>query len=169
MKLKNNIDKLGTIGMFFTALLSPCCFPLFAFVASALGLGSFVLFGGWTMWIFQWMVLLSVCGFYLSYFLYTGMFGLLIATIVNYHRNKLHYGCNTCTMYNGKSVELKSKITCPHCGHKKEEMMPTDACQFFYECENCKKIVKPKQGDCCVYCSYGTVKCPPIQSGEKCC
>ncbi|MBM6499425.1 MerC domain-containing protein [Flavobacterium macrobrachii] len=202
MKLKNNIDKLGTIGMFFTALLSPCCFPLFAFVASALGLGSFELFGGWTMWIFQGMVLLSLVGFFLSYrlhrclyhlliaipstiiifysyyfcnndyqsyFLYTGMFGLLIATIVNYHRNKLHYGCNTCTMYNGKSVELKSKITCPHCGHKKEEMMPTDACQFFYECENCKKIVKPKQGDCCVYCSYGTVKCPPIQSGEKCC
>ncbi|MBK9224968.1 MAG: hypothetical protein IPO23_10810 [Flavobacterium sp.] len=56
MKLKNNIDKLGTIGMFFTALLSPCCFPLFAFVASALGLGSFELFGGWTMWIFQGMV-----------------------------------------------------------------------------------------------------------------
>ena len=158
MKLKNNIDKLGTIGMFFTALLSPCCFPLFAFVASALGLGSFELFGGWTMWIFQGMVLLSLVGFFLSYrlhrclyplliaipstiiifysyyfcnndyqsyFLYTGMFGLLIATIVNYHRNKLHYGCNTCTMYNGKSVELKSKITCPHCGHKKEEMMPT--------------------------------------------
>ena len=38
--LKSNIDKLGTIGLFITALFSPCCFPLFAFGASALGLGS---------------------------------------------------------------------------------------------------------------------------------
>lgn len=46
MKLINNVDKLGTLGLFFTALFSPCCFPLFAFAASALGLGSFELFGG---------------------------------------------------------------------------------------------------------------------------
>jgi len=26
----------------------------------------------------------------------------------------------------------------------------------------------PKKGDCCVYCSYGNVKCPPIQKGECC-
>jgi hypothetical protein len=51
MKLINNVDKLGTLGLFFTALFSPCCFPLFAFAASALGLGSFELFGGWTMWL----------------------------------------------------------------------------------------------------------------------
>ena len=60
-------------------------------------------------------------------------------------------------------VGLQSVITCPHCGHKKTETMPTDACQYFYECENCKKILKPKAGDCCVYCSYGTVKCPSKQ------
>jgi hypothetical protein len=29
---------------------------------------------------------------------------------------------------------------------KKEETMPTDSCQFFYECTNCKKILKPKYG-----------------------
>ena len=30
--------------------------------------------------------------------------------------------------------------------------------------------LKPKKGDCCVFCSYGTVKCPPIQeSGKSCC
>jgi DNA-directed RNA polymerase subunit RPC12/RpoP len=27
--------------------------------------------------------------------------------------------------------ELHSEITCPHCGHRKVEEMPTDACQFF--------------------------------------
>jgi hypothetical protein len=67
------------------------------------------------------------------------------------------------------AVVLQSQITCPNCGFQKTETMPTDACQFFYECENCKQVLKPLKGDCCVYCSYGTVKCPPIQAGEKCC
>ncbi len=66
-------------------------------------------------------------------------------------------------------VILKSEITCPHCGHKKVEEMPTNACQFFYECENCKEVIKPEEGDCCVYCSYGTVPCPPIQNNKSCC
>ena len=97
------------------------------------------------------------------------MLGLFIATIVNYYRNKLHGNCDTCTIYNGKSVELKSTLTCPNCGYSKDEIMPTDACQFFYECEKCKTVLRPKQGDCCVYCSYGSVKCPPIQAGDNCC
>lgn len=63
---------------------------------------------------------------------------------------------------------LQSTITCPHCGHQKAETMPTDACQYFYECESCHRLLKPKQGDCCVYCSYGTVACPPIQQGADC-
>jgi hypothetical protein len=199
MKLLNNIDKLATIGIFLTALFSPCCFPLFAFGASALGLGTFELFGGWTMWIFLVMVLISVTGliiFYRKhnfiyplllaipsvllilysyfygnnlYFIYIGMFGLLIATGVNYYKNKFLGSCDTCVSYNGKEVELKSTITCPNCGYKKTEMMPTDACAFFYECENCKTRLRPLEGDCCVYCSYATVKCPPIQAGDKCC
>jgi hypothetical protein len=41
--------------------------------------------------------------------------------------------------------------------------MPTDACQFFYDCRGCGAVLKPKPGDCCVFCSYGTVPCPPIQ------
>jgi hypothetical protein len=64
---------------------------------------------------------------------------------------------------------LKSEITCPNCGHKKIEEMPTNACQFFYECDNCQKVLKPKEGDCCVYCSYGTFPCPPIQENKSFC
>lgn len=56
-----------------------------------------------------------------------------------------------------------SIITCPTCGHKKTEEMPADGCQFFYECENCKNILRPNPGDCCVFCSFGTVKCPSKQ------
>lgn len=67
------------------------------------------------------------------------------------------------------SIIQKSVITCPYCGYQKEESMPLDSCQFFYTCEGCDKLLKPKSGDCCVYCSYGSVKCPPIQSGGKCC
>lgn len=70
-----------------------------------------------------------------------------------------------------KEIILQSTITCPECGHQKEETMPTDACQFFYECENCHTMLKPQEGDCCVYCSYGSVKCPPVQegNGKDCC
>ncbi|SKC56518.1 hypothetical protein SAMN05446934_9803 [Paraburkholderia hospita] len=48
--------------------------------------------------------------------------------------------------------------------------MPTDACVWFYECEHCRKVLKPEPGDCCVYCSYGTNRCPPMQeqSGSCC-
>ncbi|MFC1545923.1 GDCCVxC domain-containing (seleno)protein [Pseudomonadota bacterium] len=69
----------------------------------------------------------------------------------------------------GKPVIPESEITCPYCMHKKVETMPTDACQWFYECSNCGKLLNPKAGDCCVFCSYGTVPCPPIQLGEGCC
>jgi hypothetical protein len=68
-----------------------------------------------------------------------------------------------------KNIEPCSTITCPECGHAKKEKMPTNACQWFYECESCKALLKPLSGDCCVYCSYGTVKCPPIQEGLGCC
>ncbi len=68
-----------------------------------------------------------------------------------------------------KAIELISTITCPACGHAETETMPTDACQWYYDCKGCGALLKPKQGDCCVYCSYGTVPCPPIQQGNGCC
>lgn len=67
------------------------------------------------------------------------------------------------------TIIFQSTITCPVCGHKEEGTMPADACQFFYECKKCKTRLKPKQGDCCVFCSYGDVPCPPIQQNKDCC
>ena len=72
-------------------------------------------------------------------------------------------------MSQNAKVILRSKITCPECGYTKDEIMPTNSCQYFYECSNCKQILKPKANDCCVYCSYGTVPCPPIQLNQNCC
>lgn len=66
-------------------------------------------------------------------------------------------------------IRSHSLITCPKCNHATREEMPTDACQYFYECKKCKTILKPLKGDCCVYCSYGDTNCPPIQQGELCC
>jgi len=62
-------------------------------------------------------------------------------------------------------VILKSTITCSQCGRQATETMRTHACQFFYNCGGCGTRLKPKAGDCCVFCSYRTVQCPPMQSG----
>jgi hypothetical protein len=66
-------------------------------------------------------------------------------------------------------IQLQSTLTFPECRHQADEAMPTDACQFFYECRGCGAILRPKAGDCCVFCSYGTVPCPPIQAQSSCC
>lgn len=58
---------------------------------------------------------------------------------------------------------LVSEITCPKCGHKKTEKLPTDVCQLSYTCEKCKIVLHPKEGDCCVFCTYGDHKCPSKQ------
>ena len=68
-----------------------------------------------------------------------------------------------------RAIILESVLTCPHCNFAKQEAMPTDACQFFYECGNCRTLPRPNPGDCCVLCSFGSMKCPPIQERRKCC
>jgi hypothetical protein len=37
--------------------------------------------------------------------------------------------------------------------------LPTDACRFFYV-PGCGARLRPKPGDCCVFCSYGSVPFP---------
>ena len=67
------------------------------------------------------------------------------------------------------AISLESVLICPCCGHAKQETMPTDACQFYYERESCKAVLRPNRRDCCVFCSFGSVKCPPIQAQVACC
>ena len=68
-------------------------------------------------------------------------------------------------------TDRQSTITCPRCGHAETDTMPTDACQFFYDCKGCGVLLRPKEGDCCVFCSYGSVPCPPVQETrpDDCC
>jgi len=62
-----------------------------------------------------------------------------------------------------RQVKLDSTVQCPRCGFRSQERMPTDYCLVRYECKNCGYIMTPKKGKCCIFCSYGDVKCPPMQ------
>ncbi len=59
---------------------------------------------------------------------------------------------------------FESTLTCPICGHVKTERLAPDACQWFYECAACRTMLTPKAGDCCVFCSFGSVPCLPKQA-----
>lgn len=66
-------------------------------------------------------------------------------------------------------IVARSVLTCPLCSAQSVEEMPVSACVYFFECKGCHTRLRPKPGDCCVFCSYGSVKCPPMQRQEDCC
>ena len=55
------------------------------------------------------------------------------------------------------------RLTCPHCANQSVAAMPDNACLHFFECPACRRVMRPRQGDCCVFCSYGDRPCPPRQ------
>jgi hypothetical protein len=61
-------------------------------------------------------------------------------------------------------VQLTSTIMCPACGHSAVETMAMDACLVSYDCIGCGAHLRPEPGDCCVFCSFGSAPCPPIQA-----
>ena len=65
-------------------------------------------------------------------------------------------------------ASMTATVTCPLCGQQALETMPTDFCQFFYECKGCRRVLQPKPGDCCVFCSYADRPCPPKQNERSC-
>ena len=60
-----------------------------------------------------------------------------------------------------------SLVTCPVCKTKVQEKMSSEAPKRIYHCPKCLSWLSPKQGDHCIYDSYGSVKCPPIQIKER--
>ncbi len=185
-----SLDRIGSIGALLAAVAAPCCFPLFAGIAAASGLGMFGGSEATVLYLFQGFTLIAIAGLALSYrkhrrfgpfalgilsgsmlayafyfwwraeLLYAGLFAIVIASVWNWF----------CSRSPAKfRPALRSIITCPACGHREEKTMPTNACLFFYDCPACKARLKPQAGDCCVFCSYGSVSCPPVQAGEGCC
>ncbi|HEY1415214.1 MAG TPA: GDCCVxC domain-containing (seleno)protein [Caulobacteraceae bacterium] len=65
-------------------------------------------------------------------------------------------------------VILVNELTCPHCWARRAETMPTDACLWLWDCPDCGTTLRPRPGDCCVFCSYGSVPCRPVQVNGRC-
>ncbi len=194
MKTPEHLDSAATIGTLLSALASalPCCLPLLASVAGALGLGLLNPYQGTLNWLLQGFVALALFSHIQSFrrhrnayilalaaasalalfyaynvelaapLVYGGLAGLVISALWNYKEIRK---CGVCH----PAIQTRSTLTCPQCGHQTTETMPIEACQYFYECPACKSLLKPKQGDCCVFCSYGDVPCPPKQTDSPCC
>lgn len=91
---------------------------------------------------------------------------LLFADCETEHSEKKKEVVQQPVIINGTGVStngLQSAITCPKCNYSAIELLPTEICLLKYTCSNCNEILFPKEGDCCVFCTYGTVKCPSMQ------
>jgi len=183
------LDRIGAAGALLAAIAAPCCSPFFAAATAVAGLGGALgRYEGMILWIFQGFAILTMVGLAFSFrtartagpvllggiataalafhfhwrfsliALYAGLLGLLAATVWNY-------------MVRTRQAQpiLFSTVRCPNCGCRTEETMPMNACVFFFECPGCGARITPRRGDCCVFCSYGSVPCPPIQLGASCC
>jgi hypothetical protein len=181
--MRTYLEKFGSIGAVAAAAACPICFPKLALVGAFFGLGVLSAFEYQLLIAAQALVALAVAGHVLSYLghrnrwllgavvlsgaavfaglyfagsellVYAGLAGLVAASTADlWRRHRTE-----------RRPVLDSEITCPECGLRRKETMPKDACQFFYECRGCGKLLRPKAGDCCVFCSYGSVKCPPVQ------
>ncbi len=60
-------------------------------------------------------------------------------------------------------MKTNTAFTCPECGAIETVEMPEDQCVIFRQCATCEAGIRPKKGDCCVFCSYGDTPCPPEQ------
>jgi len=56
-----------------------------------------------------------------------------------------------------------STVKCPSCGFERQETMLEGSTVHFYLCHNCDILLKTKEDECCIFCSYGSVPCPPNQ------
>ena len=64
-------------------------------------------------------------------------------------------------------INLKTVITCKNCGTSEEVMMHAKLPEQKFICKRCTAELSARADECCVYCSYGSVKCPPVQEIAK--
>jgi hypothetical protein len=183
--MKAWLDKAGSIGSVVAAAACPACFPKLALVGALFGFGALsayeyqlfiaaqVLVGvamvgavpaylrhrnGWLLGAALGSGAAVFAGLYLfgsEWIVYTGLAGLAATSATDLWKR----------IVRRRSMPItESVITCPKCGVQRRETMPTDACLFFYQCTGCGERLRPKAADCCVFCSYGSVKCPPMQA-----
>jgi hypothetical protein len=184
VELRNHLEKFGSVGAVVAAAACPICFPKLAVVGALFGLGAFSAYEAQLFIAAQALVLVTAAGHVLAYrqhrnarlltsallsavlvfaglywvptewLVYVGFGGLVAASSVDLWTRIPRWA---------RRPKLSSLLTCPNCGARRRESMPRDACQYLYECPACRAVLRPLPGDCCVFCSYGTVKCPPMQ------
>jgi MerC mercury resistance protein len=182
--MKTYLEKIGSFGGLVAAAACPACFPKLALIGALFGLGALGAYEGQLFLAAQVLIALAVLGHALAYLrhrklwllalgvgsgaavfgglhllrseivAYAGFAGLVVASAADFRGRRFR---------KARSPAAESVITCPECGHRRRETMPADARQFFYQCTACGALLRPKAGDCCVFCSYGSVKCPPMQ------
>lgn len=182
--VKGVLEKSGSLGAIVAAAACPICFPKLALIGALFGLGSLSAYEWQLLVAAQVLVGVAVAGSVLTYLRHRRRW-ILIMTLsggVAFFAGLYLVGSEAIAyaglalLVAGSTAELWSRVrwpvvgrstasvlTCPDCQHRQREVMPTDACQFFYECKGCGALLRPKAGDCCVFCSYGSVKCPPMQ------
>jgi hypothetical protein len=177
-----HLDKLGSAGAVFAAAACPICFPKLALLGGLIGLGAFSAYEAQLFIAAQLLVIIAVAGHALAYRQHRNVwalgFALTSGTAIFAGLYLLRWEWLTYAGFAGlvaassldlwrrlrRRAVLSSVLTCPTCGTRRRETMPRDACQFLYECRGCGAMLHPLPGDCCVFCSYGTVKCPPKQA-----
>jgi hypothetical protein len=189
--MKTYLEKIGGIGATMAAAACPVCFPKLALLGALFGLGALSAYEWQLVIAAQVLVALAVLGHALAYLrhrkrwllglavlsgagvfgglyllnseavTYAGLAGLAVASATDFWARSRSRAWSS--LRRTESVP-ESVITCTNCGHRKREKMPTDTCWFFYECAGCHTLLRPKAGDCCVFCSYGSAKCPPMQA-----
>jgi len=179
--MKTHFDKLGSAGALIAAAACPICFPKLALLGSLIGLGAFSAYEAQLFIAAQLLVIVAVGGHVLAYLQHrkvwllaaalAGGAAFFIGLYVVGSEWVAYAGFAGLVAASGADLWSRlrlrparaSVITCPKCGERRRERMPTNACQFFYQCRGCGSVLRPLPGDCCVFCSYGTVKCPPKQ------
>jgi MerC mercury resistance protein len=191
--MKTYLEKIGGIGSIIAAAACPVCFPKLALIGALFGLGALGAYESTLFAAAQILVGIAVLGHALAYLrhrrlwllalgtgsgaavfaglyllrseavVYAGFAGLLVASATDFWSRRAAKRVAA-----GATTPLESVITCPECRYRRRETMPTDACMFFYKCTACGALLRPKAGDCCVFCSYGSVKCPPAQGACAC-
>jgi hypothetical protein len=179
--MTRHLDKLASVGAVFAAAACPICFPKLALLGGLIGLGAFSAYEAQLFIAAQLLVIVALVGHGLAYRQERRgwVFGTALVSGAAVFAGLYALGSEWLTyagfagLVAASSVDLwarlrrrtiaTSLITCPKCGSQRRETIPRDACQFFYECPACGELLRPLPGDCCVFCSYGTVKCLPKQ------
>jgi len=192
--MKTHLEKIGIFGAIAAAAACPICFPKLALVGALFGLGALGAYESQLFLAAQVLIAVAVLGHVLAYWqhrkrwllglaiasgaavfgglyalhseavTYAGFVGLVVASATDFWGRYRRETPSSLEDAAAPERVLESVITCPTCNYSRRETMPTGACQFFYDCPGCGALLRPKAGDCCVFCSYGSAKCPPTQA-----